>query len=114
MTAPALANLLPVTSDCPDWCDQTCDEFADDKGAFHTADPIRIEVMRRNPEKVAYVAVELCQYTGNDLPTDPKIEIFTDQAGALTGDSAAMTPAQARQVAAALIALADQAEGQAR
>lgn len=93
---------------CPSWCDGTCQEWDDE---LHTAPTIRVPVTAEKQETSAFVAVELGRIDRNgDLgPID--IDIYVDKAGTHVGDHAKMSPNQARNVGAALFAVADTADG---
>lgn len=97
MTAPTLVATSPDYP-CPPWCDGKCVDDWD--GALHSTPAMRV------PVRGEQVEVQVSRFDTTTGTGDATVDLYAEPTDACT-----MTPAQARQVAAALLNAADLADG---
>jgi hypothetical protein len=104
--SPATAADLP----CPDFCDGNCDGWTDDEDGtrFHAGDYGDVSAVEQ-VSGYKGVGVSLTRLDSLDGPGAPQIHLMTGTQR-ITNDDWALTPADARKLAAALLNAADDAE----
>lgn len=113
MTAPTIDKPTTAADDvdtCPDWCAGGCDEWSDTEGSRYHGSDFRTVAARSHMDGNAEIAVSATRLDEPDAEPVKTVNMLIGPSGRISMDDVSLTPEQARELAAALIEAADDAD----